>query len=325
MADKLNGHLVLGYRWYEPDQIFRRKFIYAAHFQSYDFEGNNLNNGFMIFNFFQFVNYYSIRLQASYNFEEYSKTLTRGGPLSKNPEEYYIGLDFSSDRRKSIVFGFDLGYQENALNENWYNFKPFIEWKPNSQISLTLGPEFSKNFTTRQWVDSFEDIYASSTFNRRYVFGNIDQKTVAANIRLNWTITPKISLQLFMQPLMSVGTYSNFKELAEPSTMNFNNYNEIGSISYNSEDEQYSIDPDKNGAAESFSFDNPNFNFKSLRGTMVFRWEILPGSIFYLVWSQDRTNFDNPGEFKFGRDLDNLLSEETNDIFLAKFSYWLDI
>ena len=107
--------------------------------------------------------------------------------------------------------------------------------------------------------------------------------------------------------------------------MNFNNYDEIWSVSYNSEDEEYLIDPDNNGPADSFTFQNPDFNFKSLRGTMVFRWELLPGSIFYLVWSQDRTNFDHPGEFSFGRDFDNLLGSETNDIFLAKFSYWLDL
>lgn len=325
LADKINGHLVMGYRWYEPDKIFRRKFIYAAHFQSYDYEGNNLNNGFMIFNYFQFLNYYGLRLQASFNFEEYTKNLTRGGPLSKNPHEYYVGLDFSSDRREKVVLGFDLGYQTNDLNENWQSFKPYIEWKPNPQISLTLGPEYSKNFSTRQWIDKFEDQYASITYNNRYVFGEINQETISANIRLNWTITPKISLQLFLQPLISVGKYSSYKELAKPATMKFNNYNDVGNVTYNADKDEYSIDPDANGPAETFTFSNPDFNYKSLRGTMVFRWEVLPGSIFYLVWSQDRTNFDNPGEFNFGRDFDNLLGAETNDIFLAKFSYWLDL
>ena len=128
-----------------------------------------------------------------------------------------------------------------------------------------------------------------------------------------------------MQPLISVGNYSNFKELARPATMKFNDFETVGSISYNSDEDEFSIDPDANGPAEAFTFSNPDFNYKSLRGTMVFRWEILPGSIFYLVWSQDRVNYDNPGEFRFGRDMDNLLSSETNDIFLAKFSYWLDL
>ena len=91
------------------------------------------------------------------------------------------------------------------------------------------------------------------------------------------------------------------------------------------ENEEYSIDPDADGPADSFNFSNPDFNYKSLRGTLVYRWEILPGSTFYLVWSHDRANYENPGEFNFRRDLNDLLDAETNDIFLAKFSYWLDI
>ncbi|MCB9208481.1 MAG: carbohydrate binding family 9 domain-containing protein [Ignavibacteriales bacterium] len=322
MADKINGHVVLGYRWYEPGEIFRRTMIYAAHFRDYDFEGNNLNNGFMIFSFMQFMNYYNLEMQLSYNLEEYNKSLTRGGPLSKNPEENYIGLEFSTDSRKELVFGFDIGYENNTLTETWFNFEPFIEWKPSSQISITFGPEYTNNFSKRQWIDNFKDEFAVETYKQRYVFGEINQESISANIRLNWTITPKMSLQLFMQPLISVGKFDNFKELAKPGEMDFNEFN---NVVYNGEDEEYIIDPDGNGPASEFAFSNPDFNYKSLRGTLVYRWEILPGSIFYLVWSHDRANFDHPGKFKFGRDFNDLLYSDTNDIFLAKFSYWLDL
>ena len=325
MADKINGHAVLGYRWYEPDSLFRRKFIYVSHFESYDFEGNNLNNGLWMRGYLQFLNYYSLGMNASYNFEDYTNTLTRGGPLVKDPSEYYLGLSIETDNRKNIVLEFDVGHENSDLKEKYLNLEASIEWKPSSQITLSLGPEFMKRNSKRQWVDNFKDKFATETYNTRYVFGDMEQETIAANIRLNWTITPKMSLQLFLQPLISVGKYSNFKELAQPSTLNFNDYSVIGSVSYDEENEEYSVDPDGTGPADSFVFTNPNFNYKSLRGTVVFRWELLPGSIFYLVWSQDRANFDNPGEFKFSRDFDDLIRAETNDIFLAKFSYWLDL
>jgi Domain of unknown function (DUF5916) len=322
MADKINGHTVLGYRWYEPDSTFRRKFVYVSHFESYDFEGNNLNNGLWFLGHFQFLNYYSFELRGSYNFEDYTKTLTRGGPIVINPSEYFIGAEFDSDNRKNISFGADFGFENNAIDENSFNIETYIRWKPNTQITLTVGPEYSKRFGKRQWIDNFSDPYATETYNTRYVFGDIEQESISANIRLNWTITPKMSLQLFMQPLFSVGNYSNYKELARPSSMEFNNFNDV---SYNADEDEFTIDPDSNGPAEAFDFSNPDFNFKSLRGTLVYRWEILPGSIFYLVWSHDRANYDHPGEFKFGRDFNDLLDAETNDIFLAKFSYWLDI
>ncbi len=325
MADKINGHAVLGYRWYEPDSLFRRKFIYLSHFESFDFEGNSINNGLWMRGYLQFLNYYGLGFNASFNFEDYNNTLTRGGPLVKDPKEYYLGLSFETDNRKDIVFVFDVGHENNDLKEKYLNLTGSVEWKPSSQITISVGPEYTKRNSKRQWVGRFEDSFASDTYNSRYVFGNIDQETISANIRLNWTITPKMSLQLFMQPLISVGNYSNFKELARPSSMDFNNYNEIGIVGYNSVDEEYIIDPDENGPADEFRFENPDFNFKSLRGTLVYRWEILPGSIFYLVWSHDRQNIDNAGDLEFGRDFNSLMRAETNNIFLAKFSYWVNL
>ena len=69
------------------------------------------------------------------------------------------------------------------------------------------------------------------------------------------------------------------------------------------------------------TFANPDFNFKSLRGTIVFRWEYRPGSTFYLVWTQNRQDFANPGDFDFGRDLGDLISAKGDNIFMLKATY----
>jgi len=87
----------------------------------------------------------------------------------------------------------------------------------------------------------------------------------------------------------------------------------------------YTVDPDAEGPAEQFNFYNPDFNFKSLRGNVVLRWEALPGSVFYFAWTNSRTNFDDPGEFSFKNDFKNLINTEADNIFLVKFSYWIDI
>jgi hypothetical protein len=146
------------------------------------------------------------------------------------------------------------------------------------------------------------------------------------NIRLNWTFSPTLSLQLFMQPFFAMGNYTNFKELAEPRTYDLTEYGTSGStISYDANNNLYNVDPDGNGPAQAFTFSNPNFNYKSLRGTAVLRWEVLPGSIFYFVWSHNQTNFENPGDFSLSRDFKNLWNTQGDNIFLVKFSYWLDI
>ncbi len=326
MADKINGHLVLGYRWFEPDGTFRKKMIYVTHARSYDFEGNLLQTFLWLRTNFQFENYWQIGLNSAYGFEALQKNATRGGPLLLNSAGYSIAAEITTDNRKEIIFELSSEYEKDEIKSKAASFALEAQWKPNPQIELTVGPKFQINNDTRQWVGNFSDASATHTYGTRYVFANLEQRTLAANIRLNWTFTPKLSLQLFLQPLLAVGDYNNFKEVAKPKTVLFNEYGKSGStISYNNNSDEYIVDPDGSGSAKPFSFGNPNFNFKSLRGNAVLRWEAMPGSILYFVWSHDQQNYDDAGEFSFGRDFKNLWKSEGNDIFMIKFSYWLDM
>lgn len=83
----------------------------------------------------------------------------------------------------------------------------------------------------------------------------------------------------------------------------------------------YTVDPDGPGPASAFSLRNPDFNYKSLRGTVVLRWEYRLGSTLYVVWTQNREDYANPGDFRFGRDFRNLLKAKGNNIFMIKFTY----
>jgi hypothetical protein len=150
----------------------------------------------------------------------------------------------------------------------------------------------------------------------------MDQKTLGANIRLNWTFTPELSLQLYIQPLVSIGKYTSIKELARPSSYEFNSFN---NISLNSTDNTYTVDPDGAGPAAPFTFDNPDFNYRSLRGNAVLRWEYLPGSVLYLVWTQTRSDDPVNDEFNLRKSFSGLLDIHPDNIFVLKFTYWLDM
>jgi hypothetical protein len=177
-----------------------------------------------------------------------------------------------------------------------------------------------------QWVDNIEDESAINTFGIRSVFADLHQNMISANIRLNWTFTPQLTLQLFVQPLFAIGDYSSFKELARPSSYDYLEYgNGNTSITYNQSDEEYIINLNTDNNNYVYTISNPDFNFKSLRANLILRWEVNPGSVFYFAWSHDRVNFENPGEFDFKRDFKNLWNAEADNIFLVKFSYWLDM
>ena len=150
----------------------------------------------------------------------------------------------------------------------------------------------------------------------------VRQTEISANIRLDWTFTPKLSLQLYLQPLISHGNYTAFKELARPKSYDFNRYSENEIVRSNGE---YEIDPDGNGPAESFTFDNPDFNFKSLRGNAVLRWEYLPGSTLYLVWTQNRWDERLDEPFLFRRSVRHLADTRPDNIIMLKATYWLSL
>ncbi len=144
------------------------------------------------------------------------------------------------------------------------------------------------------------------TFGHRYVFARLEQRVVSAEIRLNWTFTPRLSLQAYLQPFIAVGAYSRFKELARPAKYEYNLYGE-NSSTVEEAGGGYTIDPDGTGPASPFTFGNPDFNVKSLRGTVVFRWEYLPGSLIYLVWTQNRADYAKAGVLNLRRDFSDLL------------------
>lgn len=326
MADRINIHTVLGYRWFEPDSIFRSKQVYISYARSMNFNGETISNFLWYRLSGTFKNYYELSMGGNYNFESYNPTLTRGGPMGINPSSYYLWVYGSSDRREKLSFNAAIDFSRNAIGAK-YNMVNFaFTWKPNTQLTFSIGPSFEVSKSLQQWVKNVSDPLAVNTYNTRYVFATIKQHTLAANIRLNWTFTPTLSLQLFMQPFFAVGDYSDFKELAKPRSLNYNYYGKNGStINYDINNDEYTVDPDGNGSANSFKFGNPNFNYKSLRGTVVLRWEAMPGSTLYFVWSHNQSNFDDPGNFNFTRDFKNLWRAEGDDVLMVKFSYWLDI
>lgn len=326
MADRINGHLVIGYRWFDPDEIFRRKTIYIAYSRTSDYEDNINRSGYYLSSGVQFLNYWGLNFDASYNYKSVSTSMLRGGPKINIPPNYSVNISGYSDSRDKIIVQPYASYWHNDLGSNETDLGIEIEWKPSSQISFTFGPDFYKNFTRNQWVGNFSDPAAINTYNTRYVLSKLDYQTISANIRLSWIFTPTLSLQLYLQPLLSVGDYYDFCEFINPPSVDSKIYGENNStISYDENSGMYEVDPDGTGPAGSFSFSNPDFNFKSLRGNLVLRWEVLPGSVFYFAWTNSRVNFDNPGRFSFSNDFSDLLRAETDNIFLVKFSYWLDM
>jgi hypothetical protein len=178
-----------------------------------------------------------------------------------------------------------------------------------------------------QFVRGVNDPEATATFGRRSVFATLDQRELALDTRLNWTFSPRMSLQLFVQPLISTGDYTDFKEFTTPGGFDFAVYGQDrGTISREAATGAYTVDPDgAEGAAPSFGLGNPNFNFRSLLGNAVFRWEFRQGSTLFLVWQQSRQGIEPIGDFALGRDLGEVFRNPATNVLALKMTYWLGV
>ena len=169
------------------------------------------------------------------------------------------------------------------------------------------------------------DPLKTSTYGVRYVLADIHQKTLPIEVRINWTFTPRLSFQAYLQPYIGTGDFSAYKELHAARTFDFDYYGENGST-IDFADGIYTVDPDgPDGPAQSFTFPEQDFSLKSLRGTAVLRWEYRPGSILYFVWTQRRADYSDPGDFEFWRDFGDLLRAPGENIFMIKFSYRFEL
>ncbi|HEX2865703.1 MAG TPA: DUF5916 domain-containing protein [Ignavibacteriales bacterium] len=325
-SDVINFHAALGYRWTEPAWFYRNFNFWGAVFTNYDFSGSRTANGLYLSSNLMFPNLYGVQVSYGYNPKSYNARKTRGGPLTQNPVSRSFSLAANTDNRPWWMITLNASARKGEDAES-YSLTTTLELKATTTLTLQAGPGYSKDNLKAQWVTAYTDGSASETFGRRYVFACLDQTVYSMNFRADWIISPRLSLQMYAQPLIASGKYSSFKALLKPKTFSFLEYGENGSTLEKTLTKDgrviYTLDADGNGSAEEKIIFNPDFNYLSLRGSAVLRWEYLPGSTLYFVWTQNRFNEDSEAGFSFGQSAGSLFDVKPDNIFMLKLSYWL--
>jgi len=321
-------------QWTTPGSWYRNVFTIWGSQQQYNFDGDRNDFDYHAWGQVTFKNYMNwdgfVIVHPSY----YDERLTRGGPTVIHYGYNLYSTDLGTDSRKPIVGNFTVQVSTPRDNSEGGRvfYAPGVTLKPSSRLLIGLSPSADLNNTAQQYVTSVADATAPTGFaGSRYVFGRVQQKTLSMDTRVNMTFTPNLTLEMFAQPFLASGKYSSFKEFAEVRSDHMNIYGrDNGSTIVANTDPQtgaltgYTVDPDgPAGPAAPFSFDNQNFNIRSLRGTGVLRWEYRPGSTLYFVWTQERNGFDQFGDFNFGRDRSALFRDRPTNIFQIKGTYWI--
>lgn len=300
----------IGYDLHTNEEIWRYKRGHRAH-------PNTNINGWM-----QFRNYQESWFGVALNPEGTQRWDTRnyvelqngdyasipgGGPLIDEPWTWGGWLGFGTDSRKKLSANLEVNYyNDEAYNES-YRFSPGLNWNQSSNMHHSIHASYNTRIDDTQHLANYENPGAGIG-GVSYVYGDLFQKILSLTLRSSLLFDRNKSLELYIQPYITVGDYRRGRELLRPDSYDLAEY-----------------------TADGFEIDNYDFTYSSVNLNAVYRWEYRPGSTFYFVWSHSRSNYDERGFYEDATDFNNdlasgtLFDNEPENKFLVKFSYWLPI
>lgn len=296
-TDQISASAIMVYVNEHPTARFRERSSWFGTWQTRNFDGDTLERGAIVNYSGVFANYTGFEIQSAVIADAFDDRHTRGGPVVRTPGGWTFDARYSTDERKR--FQWEFGIETELLDDDSWEREYGIELtaRPAANLRFSLEPTFVQSFRPYQYVTAFDDASAAETYGRRYVFAELEQTAFELGTRVDWTLTNHLSFQLYLQPFIASGDYEEPTALVEARTRDYAAY-------------AYDVQP-------------RDFNFRSVRGSAVVRWEFRPGSALYVVWNENRAETEEFGDFRFGRDLRAIYDAPSHDVFLVKVSYWL--
>ena len=316
-ADEMIQYANLRYRSIKPTGVFRDFNVRFNQFSAFDFEGNYNRIQYQINGSASFLNNWEIDFGLAHKPRIFSNSILRGGPRWRFSKENFQFFFVGSDRRKN--FNGTIGLIHSQAKENNFSLLKFeseLNYQPTNAFNISLSPEYSISKNQTQYVTQSD--YNSDS---RYVLGTIDNHTLTASVRLDYTINPNLSIQYYGQPFISRGRYKDFKyvtnPVAERLTERFQLYD---SNQINLSGNDFQVDENRDGTMD-YSFSNPDFSYVQFNSNLVLRWEYIPGSELFLVWSQGVKSSVSSSDGLFEGFETGILDERPQNIFLLKATY----
>ena len=316
--------------WSKPTSWYRALNVIGGVSREQNFDGDRTYADAHLFVGSQTPGFWTWNTFAILNPTVMDDQLTRGGPVVERKGGGFVAANLTTDSRRDVQLQVNPSYSWNDDGGVGTNVSTTVRYRPVPNMTVTAGPSFFTSRGILQFVDSLADPTATRFYGERYVFASIAQRVLSLDTRVAVTFTPALTLEAYVQPFIASGDYFDFKEFDAPRTIAKGIFGKAhGTIDTLRDnrgvDTTYAIDPDGNGPARTFRIGNPDFNFRSLRGNAVLRWEYRPGSTLYLVWTQSRADQSPLGNFDFTRDRRALFALHPDNIFLVKVSYWLGL
>lgn len=338
-ADGINQFTWVAYQRRNPFSIFDRLNINGNQRFDWDYDGNYLGSESNVNGWARFRNKYEANLGITRIGERTSNTELRGGPSSQWPGSWSANGRVGTDRRQK-VFG-SMGFwtrQGDEGSEDTREVWGSLTWRPSDALRFHVNPSYVRSEREMQYIDTLEvdgtgigavggSFGPAKTLpvGDRYLFGTIDQETTTLTLRVDYSITPDLTVELYASPFISNGRYTELKRITDPRAGGYRDRFDTfgpGRQSFDPIGDVFRFDEDGDGTPD-YELSNPDFDVRELNTNLVVRWEYRPGSSIFLVWSQVR---DESALFRddtgYSQDLDRLFSAPAHNVVLVKLSKW---
>lgn len=239
-----------------------------------------------------FSNFWNVYFNAFHNFARLDDLDTRGGPPVVTPASSNVNFGFGTDSRKRWGLFTNCAFSHDEAG-GWNGFfASNLRLQPSSRLQASIGANYNWGVDVAQWIKNIDADGDGADDN---VYGRLRRNVVSITGRATYAFSRDMTLEAFLQPFVAVGDYSNIGKLARPRSFEF-----------------APVDLD----------DNPDFNRKSLRSTVVLRWEYVRGSTVFFVWNLSTSDTSRPGIFSPTRDLGSAFSAPGANAFAIKMNYW---
>jgi len=240
-----------------------------------------------------FRNYWSLYWWGGREFGGFDDVDSRGGPPVVNPAETFGGIFVGTDSRKTWRLMLNANGARGDEGRWSLRLGPEVTFQPSGRLQASISTNFNPAQQVAQWITNRD---TDGDRNTDFVYGRLRQNVLDITARATYAFTRDLTLQMYLQPFVAVGDYSDIRRLARPRSFEF-------------EPVEVPFDPD--------------FNEKSLRGNVVLRWEYLRGSTLFVVWNTSTIDTTRAGRFAPLRDLESAFGGAGSHVAMVKLSYWL--
>jgi hypothetical protein len=323
IADRVDHSTSIGYVVTEPKGIFRDYSLQIGQSNGWNFGGEYLGSRVDIRASALFSNKWNFDASIIRAGNSLDTDLLRGGPAMFVRGFLHNSYSIQTDESKRLAFSarYHFHFFDDRISKV-NDFSTGIRYKMTETLLLSVNADYS---STRDYFYYLPSVEFGG--EKRYPLAQLDRKTLGAILRIDFSISPELTIQYYGNPYVSIGEYSDYKRVSDPRARDYARqlfvYPE-GSMVLDSSGENFAIDENRDGEID-YSIEKPDFNFREFRSNLVLRWEYKPGSTFYFVWAHGRSQYTSLSTVSLTDNVEKLFDIYPENVFLVKFNYWLSI